>query len=190
MRKLNCLFLIIIFNFGIAIYAQEWTVADSLWLQRVLNGKETIRLNIETQKAIESGTLIRNPHILEQLYISPVELPFIKSFENITAPESQRIPPHELPVPVYKLYILNHKDTLPKINKNAFTFSAKTMEELKALDKLTPRKSTVDDPTTLRSGSVGVSFEDIVRSIFWPSHRAKKRNAKNANAWKTYNEYE
>ena len=156
-----------------ALYAQEWTAEDSLWLQRVLNGTEQIHLNEATQKAIQSGTLIRDHSITEQLQVNPSEMQIVKHFEGITTTEIQRNYPVDVPV------------WAPRINNNAFTFSAKTIEEFKALDILTPRKATVDDRSTLRSGSIGISFEDILRTIFWPSHRAKKRNAQNADAWKT-----
>jgi len=173
-----------------AVYSQEWTVEDSLWLQRIHNGTENFHLNEATQKAIESGTLIRDPFTSIPLRIHPSELPIIRSIEGITAPEN-RPKPYELPVSVYRIYIqnLDMKDSFPIIRQEAISFGS--LESFRALDVLTPRKATVDDPTTLRSGSVGSGFsaEDILRTIFWPSHRAKKRNAKNANAWKTYNEY-
>jgi len=195
MNKYNCLFLIIFLSSGMDIYAQEWTAEDSLWIKRVQNGTEQIRLNDATRKAIESGTLIRDPLSTQPLKTHPAEIPIVKSFEGITAPENKR-KPTELPVSVYKIYVQNQylqyrKDSLPVIRQEATRFNAKTIEELKQLDALTPRKATVDDPVTIGSGGGGGSFsaEDILRSIFWPSHRAKKRNAKNATAWKTYNEY-
>jgi hypothetical protein len=184
------MFFIVVFGSHINIYAQEWTTKDSLWLQRVVNGNEKIRLNDATRKAINSGTLIRNPLVPEQLKSSPSEMPIVRSFEGITVPESKP-KPHDVPVGVYKVWVSNRKDTFPVIRTEAYKISKKFMEELKAKDMLTHRKTTVDDPFTLGSGGGGsTSFEDIFRTIFWPSHRAKKRNAKNANAWKTYNEYE
>ena len=156
----------------------------------MLNGTEHIQLNEETKKAIESGTLIRNPATLRQMKISPAELPISHSFEGIAVPELQRKQPPELPPAVYRLHLLTQKDTLPEVSK-ATKLSAATITELKMLDATTYKKATVDDPFTIRSGGGGsVSFEDILRTIFWPSHRAKQRNAKNANAWKTYNEYQ
>ena len=190
MRKYYCLVFIVLLSPTMAVYSQEWTAEDSLWIQRVRNGTETIRLNVETQKAIESGTLIRDPFTTKQLKAYPSEMPIVKSLEGITAPENKH-KPQDLPLSVYKIYVqnLNFKDSLPLIRQEAISLSAKQIEGLKALDVLTPRKATVDDPSTLRSGSTSTSFEDFLRSIFWPSHRAKKRDAKNANAWKTYNEY-
>ena len=191
MRKYNCLFIIVFWGLCIAVYSQEWTAEDSLWMQRVQEGTKTIRLNEATRKAIESGTLIRDPMFSKQLKSSPSEMPIIKSFEGITAPVNKP-KPQDLPLSVYKIYVqnLNMKDSLPVVPKMALSLSAEQIAELKNLDKLTPRKATVDDPLTIRSGASGsFSAEDILRTIFLPSHRAKKRNAKNANAWKTYNEY-
>ena len=193
MRKYYCLFFIVFVGSRLVIYSQELTVEDSLWIQRVRNGTENIRLNEATRKAIESGTLIRDPLSTKQLKVNPSEMPIVKSFEGITMPEN-RLKPQDLPASVYKIYVHNRylqyqKDSLPVIRQEAIGYNAKMMEELKALDLLTPRKATVSDPATIRSGGGGFDAEGILRSIFWPSHRAKKRNAKNANAWKTYNEY-
>ena len=191
MGKYYGLFFIIFAGSHIAIYSQDRTAEDSLWIQRMQNGTENIRLNEATRKAIESGTLIRDPLDAKQLIVNPPEMPIVKSFEGITAPENKPRP-QNLPVSVYKIYVqnLNLKDSLPAIRNEAIGLNAKTIAELKTLEANTPRKATVDDPFTIRSGSTaGFSAEDILRTIFWPSHRAKKRNAKNANAWKTYNEY-
>lgn len=174
---------------GILLHAQDkWTKQDSLWLQRVLSGNEKIQLNDQTKKAIESGTLLSpDPFLKEQIQMNSIELPIIKSFEGITAPENRRKQPHELSPQVYKLYGLDAKDSVPDATRST-TFYGKTVLELKTLDVLTPRKATVDDKTTLRYGSGGsVVAEDVLRTIFWPSHRAKQRNKKKANTAKTYN---
>jgi hypothetical protein len=196
MRQYYCVFLVFVLKSGIVTFAQEWTEQDSLWLQRVLNGTEKIQLNEETRKAIESGTFIHDPTVVKRMNISPLEMPVIKSFEGITAPQSKRISPTDMPSSVYRLYGLEHKDTVPhgKIiampkGSTATTFNETTIWELKLLDAFTPRKATVDDKAAAPSErNKKGNFEDALRSIFWPSHRAKIRNAKNANAWKTYNE--
>jgi len=192
MSRYSCLVFLFVWQSGVVIYAQEWTTHDSIQLQRALQGTEIIRLNEATQKAIHSGTLIRDPFTSKQLQISPPEMPIIKSLDGLTMPETyKQLKPQELPVAVYKLYVLNYTDNSPVVRKEAMEFSLSVKMELKELDKLTPIKATVDDPFTIRpAASGGFSAEDMLRSIFWPSHRAKKRNARNANAWKTYNEYE
>lgn len=180
-----CILIFILYT-STQLKAQEWTAKDSLWLKRVLSGEEKLQLNDETKRAIESGSLLSpDPNIQEQMQMNPMELPIIKSFEGITAPEKKHKQLHELPPAVYKLYGLDVKDSLPNATRST-TFYGKTIAELKALDKLTPKKATVNDKTTYSAGS-GFSAEDLLRTIFWPSHRAKKRNKKNANAWKTYN---
>ena len=190
MERYYFLLLLLSLQTGASLYAQDkWTKQDSIWLQRVLSGEEKLQLNDDTKKAIESGNLLSpDPYIKEQMKMKSAELPIMKSFEGITAPESRRkLKPDELPPPVYKLYGLDAKDSIPDATRST-TLYGKTILELKTLDALTPRKATVDDKTTLRYGAGGsVVAEDLLRSVFWPSHRAKQRNKKNANAAKTYN---
>jgi hypothetical protein len=196
MRQYYCLFFFIVLKSGVVMYAQDWTEQDSIWLQQILNGTEKIQLNEETRKAIESGTFIHDPAVVKQLKSSPTELPIFKSFEGIMAPEPpkiQRIPLSELPVSVFRLHDWGQNDSLPDrsiitIPKGSMAakFNEETIRELKMLDAVTPRKATVDDKAAVRSGGASTNFENTLRSIFWPSHRAKQRNAKNANAWKTY----
>ena len=182
-------FFVIILCLSTSTKAQDWSKKDSIWLQKVLSGEEPLQLNEGTQKAIESGTLLSpDPYIQEQMKISPAEYPIIRSFEGITAPENRRKQPHELPPAVYKLYGLDAVDSLPDATLSTRLYP-KTIVELKALDALTPRKATVDDKAVLRYGAGGsFNAEDLLRSVFWPSQRAKNRNKKNANAWKTYND--
>ena len=35
--------------------------------------------------------------------------------------------------------------------------------------------------------SIPVNFENMLRFVFWPSYRAKKHNARHAQAYKSYN---
>ena len=123
MRKYYCLFFIVFLGSHWAIYSQELTAEDSLWIQRVQDGTENLQLNEATRKAIEAGTLIRDPFTTKQLKTNPSEMPIIKSFENITMPEN-RPNPQDLPVSVYKIYVqnLNLKDSVPKIRKEATDF--------------------------------------------------------------------
>jgi hypothetical protein len=180
--------LVVLLPFGVEVCAQEWTPRDSAWLQRVLSGKEELHLNEATRKAIEAGTLIStDPNPAIQMRLSPLEIPFYKTVEGVTRPKTGQVKPQELPPPVYRLYGMEQKDSLPDISRSV-KFYPKTVNELKNLDLLTPRKSTVNDPATLRSGAHGFSAEEVLQTIFRPSHRARKRNAKHANAWKTYNE--
>ena len=178
MRKYYCLFFAVFLGSHWAIYSQELTVEDSLWIQRVQDGTENIRLNEATRKAIEAGTLIRDPLSTKQFKTNPSEMPIIKSFEGMTMPEN-RPKPQDMSIAVYKIYVqnLNLKDSVPAIGQGATGFGA-----------------VYGGSEEIGKGvgvgvSIGFDMENILRTIFWPSHRAKKRNAKNANAWKIYNEY-
>lgn len=169
------------------LHAQDkWTKQDSIWLQRVLSGKEKLQLNDDAKKTIESGNLLSpDPYTKEQMKMKSAELPIMKSFEGITAPElKHKLKPDELPPPVYKLYGMDLKDSLPDVTRSTF-FDRKTTAELKRLYGIPP----LDPSNKILIRLIVVKFdsEDIMRTIFWPSHRAKKRNKKNANTWKTYN---
>ena len=182
-------FFVIILCLSTSTKAQDWTKKDSIWLQRVLSGKEPIQLNEDTKKAIESGTLLSpDPQIQEQMKISPAEWPITKTFEGITTLENRKKQPHELPPGVYKLYGLDATDSLPDATRS-MTLYGKTVLELNVLDTLTPQKVIIGDNNDklLRIMTIHFSAEDALRTIFWPSQRAKNRNKKNANAWKTYN---
>ncbi|MDR0757843.1 MAG: hypothetical protein LBF85_08360 [Tannerella sp.] len=100
----------------------------------------------------------------------------------------------ELPPYIYILDGLGAADTLQgastKISRHA-TATTNSVVILKQLDVLTPRESavTVSNRTAIRSGSISGNAEDVLRYIFWSSHRAKMRNRKHATAWRTYNQY-
>ncbi|MDL2255710.1 DUF4858 domain-containing protein [Parabacteroides sp. OttesenSCG-928-K15] len=61
----------------------QWTPKDSLWLNDVLSGKDTLRLNPETMDAIKRGTLI-NPEMRPQTPMKEFsrELPLLIDFDE------------------------------------------------------------------------------------------------------------
>ena len=72
-------------------------------------------------------------------------------------------------------------DSLP-----ALRISDEEIKMWKALDKIYHRKTTVDDTQTLANPHIKVSFDEILCFLFRPDLRAKMRNKKKANAYKTY----
>ena len=56
------------------VYGQ-WTEKDSVWLQKVISGKEKIELNPEALKAIESGTLINTDKPASNMIMAPSTSP-------------------------------------------------------------------------------------------------------------------
>ncbi|MDR2120365.1 MAG: DUF4858 domain-containing protein [Tannerella sp.] len=180
---------------SVNIHAQEWSAQDSAWLRRVLSGKEELRLNDATRKAILGGTLIStDPAPKSPMLSVPPELPVAGPFENIAQPASRRKRLMELPPSVFILDGLTGGDSLPDNSSPSVlpfttTVSKSTAAELKRLHALTPRKAAVDNLTPLRSGSVSFGADDALRYIFQPSYRAKMRNRKHATARYTYNQY-
>mgnify|MGYP000270737847 CR=1 FL=1 len=74
-------FVCINIHFG---YAQ-WTEQDSIWLKDVLAGKDSIKLNPEFQKAIQSGSFLNpepgKPMGKPQL-AAPSNIPITKGFQH------------------------------------------------------------------------------------------------------------
>lgn len=153
------------------IHAQ-WTEKDSLWILDILSGKEKVRLNQETLKAIESGTLIGVDKSILEPISAPTQLPITKYFEGILPPDTSisAIDFSKLPVSVFVQF--GPKAVLIE-ELGSFLITPK---ERDTLISLTPQVATFN-------------AENITRTIFWKSHRAKMRNRKKANAWKTYNDY-
>jgi hypothetical protein len=158
------------------IYAQ-WSKEDSVWLDKVLSGKETIKLNPDVLKAIESGTLLNTDIITpsEQMKTAPGHIPINKDFTEYLSPgkiqkdmeEARDVDPFSMPPAVFMRY--GPEIFLQKDKFNAFMIP----------DRI---KENAARPS-------GHSFDDALRSIFSPSFRARERNRKNANAWKRYNDY-
>jgi hypothetical protein len=156
------------------IYAQ-WTKEDSIWLNNVLSGKETIRLNPDVLKAIESGTLLNTDKLspAKQMKITPGRIPINKDFTEYLSPgkirkdieDARDVDPFSIPPAVFMQY--GPAIVLPE---NKFNKAFMIPDYIK-------------ENATRPSGR---SFDDALRSIFSPSFRAKERNRKNANAWKTY----
>lgn len=184
-------------------YAQ-WTETDSLWLKRALTESDTIRLNPETMRAIREGSLIRPEDARPELRHAPPILPITKEFVDVGVPDPLRkeIDPDSLPVEAYKRRELYESDSLPTIDKGAFTFN----------ESFAPKdwKRIGKSPVSVKAGgqnlfipevkdgqsrgSVGASvratfsLNDILLYIFRPEERQKRKNRKRAENLKYYNE--
>lgn len=166
-KKIIAIIIFIIHN-SATLYAQ-WTEEDSVWLNNVLSGKEELRLNPETWRAIQEGTLINERMSPQNQMISaPSQIPIARDFSEYIRPKNPQkaINPWSVPTAVYTLYNMNVPTLGLTYNKAAFA---------------TPQ-SVIDNA----SRPSGISFDDMLRTLFQPSFRAKTRNRKNATAWKTY----
>lgn len=199
-------YLLIYFLVGLqssgAIYAQ-WTKKDSVWLEDVLSGKEEIKLNPETMKAIRSGKFINLEEQATQPLAAPPILPITKTFTDIAPPDSvnhhknRNVDPRTMPPSVYALYhSLGYlePDTGLKMKREAFTSNGPLLPK----EEIRLGKS----PVTVKAGAgnlfleevrdgqrrgslntsvrVKFSLNDILLSIFSPKERNKKRNKRRA----------
>jgi hypothetical protein len=64
----------------------------------------------------------------------------------------------------------------------------KALRDAAGLSKVIHRKTEVNDQKELANPHVSLSFENVLRTIFWPSHRLKMKNKERAKAYKTYSD--
>lgn len=197
LRKTTCLCSLILFT--LSLHAQ-WTREDSVWIEGVKSGKIKLELNPETKKAIDEGRLIKIAPPQNAMRGSAAQLPITKEFTDIKPEEEEyghSINPASLPPA-----ILLRLDVPDSARIKSFVYVAPPTDYISM--KLIPIGTSglyvtahtgdlnpiVKDGQS-RGGAMGgvgfaFSMEDILRQIFMPSERAKKRNRKHATAWKYY----
>lgn len=74
--------LFISFLCGTGMLHAQWSPKDSVWLEGILSGKDTIRLNPETQNSILKGNLINPDKAFTPLMESTPELPLFINFDE------------------------------------------------------------------------------------------------------------
>lgn len=147
-------------------YAQ-WTEQDSIWLQNVLAGKDTIQLNPEFQKAIQDGSFL-NPDgpVGKPQLAAPTALPITKDFSEYIRQEDttrRKVALKDLPPAVFWLHNPPYKNILPVYQS--------ILNELKR----NPPK-----------GRTSLATFDIGEMTSRKSH-IHKRNAKRNGTWQNYN---
>lgn len=197
LRKTTYLCSLILFT--MSLHAQ-WTKEDSVWIEGVKSGQIKLELNPETKKAIEEGRLIKIAPPNNEMRESSAQLPITKEFTDIK-PEDEAyqklIDPSSLPPA-----ILLRLDVPDSAQIRSFVYVAPPKDYISM--KLIPigtsgiyvTAHTGDLNPIIKDGQsrggamagvgIGFSMEDILRQIFMPSERAKKRNRKYATAWKYY----
>ena len=109
----------------------QWSKQDSVWLQGILSGKDTVRLNPEFQRAIESGTLLNTDEPVGKPRMAAAkELPITKDFSEYVHKEDttrrkvalkdlppgvfwRHNPPFKRMVPVYRSILEEMRRDLP-----------------------------------------------------------------------------
>ena len=149
--------------------AQIWTKKDSLWLQRVKRGEEKIQLNEQTRQAIKNGSFLNTDPIGRQKISKSTLLPIQDDFSEYIHPEFKR------PLKSYKdvppaVFLRMDLETKPlmKSEIRAFEISENVRKEMEAYQK----------------GKISFSVDDVLKHIFMPSERRKKKNRKRAAAFK------
>lgn len=107
MCKLLLIMMGICMSGGMYVSAQQWTKKDSIWLKKVLSGKEKLELTPEAKKAIESGELINLEEAAREMKLAPTEqLPITQDFSEYIRPDStkRKVPLKNLPPAVFWLY--------------------------------------------------------------------------------------
>ena len=174
--------LIIYFN---AAMAQEWSKADSIWLQNVLEGKEELKLNENTRKAIEDGSLIKSLFMKKNNKL-PLEL--INDFDIIGKPDLMRkMDPYAVPPAVYALYI---QKMIEKDLSIYSTYSFKLTDKEKAQIKMpmTTLSSRIVPMNTdpLHNYGVGNLKDAAGFALGLISKKKQKQNQKNPIPFSEY----
>lgn len=175
MKVLPCFILIAFILFPAITRAQDWNREDSVWLSNVLSGKDTLRLNSETERAIREGRLL-NPSTSAAGEIVPqaTEIPIVVDFSDYVRKgvDTSRyiVPLRELPPQVFWLYGQNLDP------RDAMRYSAYDRDR-QAYKMVVPEwKGT------------SFSLAAALGYAFSPTYRAKVKNRKTATAHKKYND--
>lgn len=148
-------------------YAQ-WTEQDSVWLKDVLAGKDSIKLNPEFQKAIQSGSFLNpepgKPMGKPQL-AAPSNIPITKDFSEYIQQDDtthRKVALKDLPPSVFWRHNPPYKKILPVYQS--------ILDELKR---------------TPSSGRTSLATFDLGRMTSRKTY-VHKRNAKRNGTWQNY----
>ena len=174
MKGRICILFIIVVAFPSLVHSQVWSREDSLWLANILSGKDTLRLNFETQQAIKEGRLLNvDKSPLGTMKMAPAKSFVIsKDFSEYIKKEKDTthylVALKDLPPQVFWRY---GQDLDPR---DAMRFSA--------FDRDKQAKSMV------MPGADGLSFSiaALLAYSFDPVYRQKVKNRKKATAHKVY----
>jgi hypothetical protein len=188
MKYFTLTIFLIITSFGF-LTAQDWSREDSIWIKNVIEGKEELKLNEETLKAIEEGLLIV-PQWMQGEKRNLQEL--IKDFENASRRDStelDRINPLSMPPAVFALYVL-YIDKVDSINASQ-TIMLSEAEKERLRDELPPGETTIYVGNLGTGASSGVlvgnlDFNHALSMIFSSQYRRLQYNKKHATAYKFY----
>lgn len=188
------------------LHAQQEGREDSIWVANRLEGKDTLRINPEFMRAIQSGTLINTGPEDQQMLLAPAELPILKDFSEYLKADTMRkgVANDSLPPAVFALYKVDSAGQL-QIRKEAYTSLKPFLEKDRKKFQIgnapvyvTPGAQNLflkEVKDGQRRGSIGVtvtakfSLEDMLKYVFSKTERNKRKNRKREATWKYYNAY-
>jgi hypothetical protein len=164
-------------------------------------GRDTLRLNAETLKAIKEGTFMNTERLPLKQSVS--ELPILDDFTEYIKMDTFRkpFPIDSIPPSVLLIYPVDTKEYHIRGIVYKPMKSLVVKYRINLLNKSLYMKvgtgnlfmDEVRDGQRRGTGNVslGVDFslEDALRHVFWKSERDKKRNRKREATWKYYNSY-
>ena len=156
------------------IKAQAWSKEDSVWLSNILSGKETLRLNDETMRAIREGQLLQpNSSPSGKMKNSNLPLPITRDFSEYIRPEKDtshyRIALQDLPPSVFWLYGPNF-DPLETMRYSCFD-----------------RDKQAGQIVMPEINGLSFNLAALLSYLFSPTYRQKVKNRKTATAYRSYN---
>lgn len=162
--------------------AAQWTQKDSLWLENVISGKEKIKLNLETTKAIEEGRFIQLDEPAGRMRLASPKLPITKDFSEYLKPDEdtlthRHVALRDLPPAVFMRYGLDK----PLPRQGMLVMATRAYEPDEKL-KILLRKGG-GSATAL----VTMDANHLLSMAFSRHYRQLEHNKTHATAWRNYN---
>jgi len=174
---------VVILFFAASLSAQNWSREDTLWLLNILEGKQELKINEETLKAIEEGKLV-NPNRLKQCD----NINVLRDFSNTGVPDSariSRIDPYSMPPAVFALYVLYMEKVDSLCEQTTCLLTPAERESLMQYLPPSSRNRVYVDEYGV--GGIGnLDFNHILSMIFSPYYRQLAYNRKHATAYRNY----
>lgn len=175
---------------GILSVQAQWTKQDSVQLQRFLSGEDELQLNDNAVKSIRFGMPKEEmPHFEPVMSLDKPGLRFKEDLPDIFSDSLARYKQY-LKLRPYSIFTRYDEDPIHAPD-NCFSRSWADKIYPFLNNPYDPRMQRVstgrhsDDPAGFGIGYT-FSMEDVLQYLFSKKGRARMRNAKNANAWKTY----
>ncbi len=172
MARSLLLFLLICF-YGAHTTRAQWTAKDSLWLEGILSGKDTLRLNPETMDAIRGGSFLNREKPNTPMMEASPEIPLVKDFKEYLqlkdSTREGRIAVTNLPS---FLFIRFYNPEMPR---SRYQVSEQFDDYMK-------------QALSMYKTSAGHDFVHVLNMAFSPEYRQWIRNQKRAKLLKYYNE--